>query len=298
VLNTIKTILLRFFKILKKFALYLFCLLSFSGLAQGRKRHFKQKELGFFGGGSYYLGDLNPRRHFYMSHPAAGIFFRYSTNYRSAFRFAFNYGKISGDDSKSGQPDQVERNLKFSSKVYEFSSTAEFNFVEYRIGHDRHRFTMFVFAGLAGFYFDPKANIGSGEVSLRNVRTEGKKYPKFQLSVPFGLGLKLNVGNKCGFGIEWGPRRTFTDYLDDVHGTYPDFTSVDSKNYTNQSLNGGGVPGNMRGNSSTRDWYFYYGITFNVKLKGADDVCHGRGVRERSRRHLLKHSSTRVIRHY
>jgi hypothetical protein len=33
----------------------------------------------------------------------------------------------------------------------------------------------------------------------------------------------MNVSKKVGIGLEWGPRKTFTDYLDDVSGTYPDW---------------------------------------------------------------------------
>lgn len=239
-------------------------------MAQGRLRNFRQRELGFFGGASYYLGDINPRAHFFNSHVAAGIFFRYTTNYRYAFKFGFNYGTVSASDAKSSEADQIERNLSFRSRLYELSSVAEFNFVEYRIGHDKHRFTMYIFAGLAGFYFNPKSNVGGDYESLRSYKTEGKSYPNFQLSVPFGLGLKWNVGDKCGLGIEWGPRRTFTDYLDDVSGVYPDVFN----SYTDQSLHNSAAPGGMRGNPSSKDWYFYYGISLSIKLRDPHPQCY------------------------
>lgn len=241
-------------------------------MGQARLRNFRQRELGFFGGASYYLGDINPRTHFLNSHFATGVFFRYTTNYRYAFKFALNYGTISGSDAKSSEADQIERNLNFRSRMYELSSVAEFNFVEYRIGHDKHRFTMYLFAGMGFFYFNPKADIGRGYESLRTFKTEGqsKAYPAYQFSVPFGLGLKWNVGEKFGMGIEWGPRRTFTDYLDDVSGTYPEVNS----SYTDQSLNNSAAPGSMRGNPSSKDWYFYYGISINIKLRDPHPQCY------------------------
>jgi hypothetical protein len=254
----------------KKALLYGFCLLTLAGLAQSKKRNFRQRELGFFGGGSYYIGDINPRGHFTATHPAGGVFFRYTTNYRFAFRFGLNAGTISGDDANSIEADQRERNLNFKSSLYELHSLAEFNFVEYRIGHDRYRFTMFVFAGLAGFYFNPQTNNG---VYLRDQRSEGqgKGFPKFQFSVPFGVGLKWNVGERCGLGVEWGPRHTYTDYLDDIKGSYPELpTAGESPSVTNVT----NTPGNMRGNPSTKDWYFFYGVTFNVKLRDPHRPCH------------------------
>jgi hypothetical protein len=163
--------------------------------------------------------------------------------------------------------------LSFRSDIYEAHSIAEFNFVEYRIGHDRYKFTMFVFAGLAGFYFDPQTNIGGGFESLRNYRTEGqgKSYPKYQISIPFGLGIKWNVAEKIGLGVEWGPRRTFTDYLDDIKGSYPEVAGP----FTDRTAEGTASPGSMRGNPSTRDWYFYYGVTLNFKLPDPHRTCHG-----------------------
>ena len=260
---------------IKKALLYLLCFATSYGFAQSQKRNFRQRELGFFGGGSYYLGDLNPRGHFFNSHSAFGVFFRYSTNYRYAFKFGFNYGTISANDANSNEADQKERNLNFRSRIYELHSVAEFNFVEYRIGHDRHRFTMYIFAGLGAYYFNPQSDIGNGYESLRGYRTEGqsKSYPRIQVNVPFGIGFKWNVGSKCGIGIEWGPRRTFTDFLDDVSGVYPAASDAGSV-YTDRSLNGSASPGSMRGNPSTKDWYFFYGISLNIKLRDPHRPCH------------------------
>lgn len=263
----------QYFVLLLRFTLYVFrLLLSYSllflvivGSAQTRKRNYVQRELGFFGGGSYYIGDINPRGHFKDAHAAGGIFFRYSPNYRFSYRFGFNYGQISGDDATSGEPDQIERNLNFRSKLYEFHINTEFNFVEYRIGHDRYKFTFFIFAGIAGFNFNPVSNT---DVPLRELTTEGQSapYPKNQLCLPFGVGLKWNMGEKVGMGIEWGPRRTFTDYLDDIRSVYPEFPGPQK--------NPAAVSGNMRGNPSTRDWYFYYGVTLNIKLRDPHRSCH------------------------
>ena len=270
---------------LKRLFLYFFCVLSISGIAQIKKRTFAQRELGFFGGGSYYIGDINPREHFKATHPAVGIFFRYAKSYRYAFRFGFNYGEISGSDAASGEPDQIERNLDFKSQIYELNATAEFNFVEYRIGHDRYKFTMFVFAGFAGFYFNPKANVNGTYEPLREQHTEAqtKTYPKFQLSIPFGVGIKWNIGEKVGLGLEWGPRRTFTDYLDDIKGSYPVTVGESGgSGLTDRTLNHSATAGSMRGNPSTRDWYFYYGLTLNIKLPNPKSFCPGRGGRARS----------------
>lgn len=251
----------------KKPLLYLFCLLVTCSQAQTRKRNFRQKEIGVFGGASYYIGDLNPRRHFIPSHPAFGAFFRYTTNYRYAFRVGANYGVVSASDAASKEPDQLERNLNFRSKIYDAHAIAEFNFLDYRIGNDKHYFTLFLFAGLGACYMNPEVSRNGNYVYVQGQKTEGQKksYSKIQMTLPFGIGFKWNVSSNCGLGFEWGPRKMFTDYLDDVSGSY----------YTTSDSNPLAIPGTMRGNPRTKDWYFFYGFTFNYKLPQKDKECHG-----------------------
>ncbi len=232
--------------------------LCFASFSQIKKRHFKECEIGVFAGGSYYLGDINPRKHFMFSQPALGVLFRYSTNYRFSFRFGFNYGKVSADDSKSGEVDQLERNLNFQSTIYELHSLAEFNFVEYRIGHPKHYMSLYLFGGLACFYMNPKTTNNNEVIDLKPLQTEGTSYSKIQVSMPFGVGYKWSISEYLGFAVEWGPRKTFTDYLDDVSGKYL-------------------TTGFMRGNPRTKDWYFYYGIMLSIKLPKPNKECNEMG---------------------
>lgn len=257
---------------------------ALSSMAQTSKRNFRQRELGVVLGASYYIGDINTFKHFAFSKPAAGVFFRYTTNYRYAFRFGFNYGSITASDSKSSNTDQLQRNTNFRSKLYELHAISEFNFVEYRIGHNKHYFTMFIFAGLAGYHFDPQGDIGNGWTNLQPLNTEGQKkgYPLYQVSVPFGIGFKYNLWDFMGIGIEWGPRKTFTDYLDDVSGLYPDPaknpTNAGGMAYAYRTNSPGDFIGSMRGNPRTKDWYFFYGLSVNFKLRDPHRPCYGVGM--------------------
>jgi hypothetical protein len=78
------------------------------------------------------------------------------------------------------------------------------------------------------------------------------------------VGIKWNATDIFGFGFEWGPRKLFTDYLDDVSGTYPE---------TGSAYSGSGTPGSMRGNPRTKDWYFYYGFTLQMRLPKKNIEC-------------------------
>ncbi|MES2566329.1 MAG: DUF6089 family protein [Bacteroidota bacterium] len=267
-----------------KFCLYLLLLsLSFSTalFSQTKKRNFRQHEVGIFLGGAYYLGDLNPKKQFHLTQPAAGAFYRFTPNYRYAFRAGFNYGNVMGDDSQSEDADQLQRNLNFKSQIMEFNVLAEFNFLEYRISNDKYKFTTFLFLGLDVFTFKPTAQMGSYWIDLQPLKTEGqtKGYALTQMAIPFGVGAKINVSKKVGIGIEWGPRKTFTDYLDDVSGTYPDtdvtpFTTINGPKLSDRSKNAGSNINEQRGNPRTKDWYFFFGLTLNFKLTLVAPPCY------------------------
>jgi hypothetical protein len=249
--------------------------------AQSNKRHFRQHEIGAMLGGAYYIGDLNPRKHFFLTQPAAGLFYRFTPNYRYAFRAGVNWGSIMGDDSQTDNEDQLQRNLNFKSQILEFNALAEFNFLEYRISNDKYKFTTYLFLGIDVFTFNPQANYNKYWISLQPLHTEGqsKGYKLTQVAIPFGIGAKMNVSKKVGLGIEWGPRKTFTDYLDDVSGTYPDWvtavaTNINSVKLSDRSKNGGNNIDKQRGNPRTKDWYFFFGLTLNIKIDFVKPPCY------------------------
>jgi hypothetical protein len=272
--------------------LFLCCLGMFSSIAQNNRKQYFSHDVGILLGASYYIGDLNSK-HFAMSQPAIGVFYRFNYSYRVAFKAAFNYGSVQGDDSQSSNPDQLERNLNFKTNIMEGSVRTEFNFWEYRTGHKDFLFAPYVFLGIGVFNFNPQAHYQSQWVSLRDLSTEGqgtplapgkKPYPLTQVCLPFGIGFKLTLSQQIGLGIEWGPRKTFTDYLDDVSGTYVDAAKLGeykggmAATLSNTSKKPGAIAddaGKLRGNPNTKDWYFYYGLVISFKLKSKPKECRG-----------------------
>lgn len=267
-----------------KFVFSILCILVLTAgsiYSQAGKRTFKQHEVGISIGGCYYIGDLNPKKHFNLTQPGGGIFYRFTPNYRYAFRGGINFGSIMGDDSQSDETDQLQRNLNFKSNITEFNVIAEFNFLEYRISNDKYKFTTYLFLGLDVFMFKPRAQINNQWVDLQPLRTEGedKRYKLTQMSIPFGIGVKMNVSRQVGIGFEWGPRKTFTDFLDDVSGTYPDptlkpYSSQLSQQLSDRSKNAGSNINEQRGNPRTKDWYVFCGITLTVKLNIKPPPCY------------------------
>ncbi len=244
----------------------------------------KSNEIGVYLGGSYYTGDLNPSGHLNsLTRPAAGLVFRHNFNYRLAVAGSALFGSIQGIDARSSSYEQQLRNLSFRSPLYELAGRLEFNFIEYKIGDDRHQFTPFMFLGAAVFNFNPKAAFGNQWVALQPLHTEGqsKGYMRTQFSIPFGAGVRVNMAKRIGLVIDWGLRKTFTDYLDDVSTVYAD-PSVFAGNsvaaaVADRSTTPGNNVGRQRGNPRTKDWYAFAGLTLTFQLADKPDRCASYG---------------------
>lgn len=248
----------------------------------------KTKELGIMLGVSSYAGELNPYNQFSkLIRPAGGLVFRKAINRRYALKSSLLYGSIKGDDALAHNDFQRNRNLNFKSILIELSGQIEFNFLSYEIGNPEFPWSPYIFCGLSGFYFNPKGNQDGTWLELRPLATEGqgvipgrKTYLRTQLSFPFGLGLKANMGDNFAFSMEMGLRRTFTDYLDDVSTTYPDQTTLGiakgsiSTLYSDPSLNQEiNNSFRQRGNSQNKDWYSFSGIMITYYLRKKPPEC-------------------------
>ncbi len=229
-------------------------------------------ELGIFGGGSYYIGDINPVKHFLMTRPAYGVFYRYNFDTRFAILGSYTRGELTADDAVAKFI--PERKLSFSSPVNDFTFRAEFNFLDFFIGSKKSYFSPFIFAGITVFQFNPRSN----GVALKPLQTEGVPYSTIAFALPFGIGFKYSVSDKIGIGIEWGMRKTTTDYLDDVSTTYhfKDLARVNNEfNYQSDptgTYDNLGIyrptyeQGMQRGNSQNKDWYNFTGAFISYKF--------------------------------
>ncbi len=248
--------------------------------------------MGIFLGGSYYLGELNPRKHLNeTTRPAVGGIFRFNYDERVTFRAHAMFGTLQADDASSKNAYQQQRNLNFKSNIYEAAVLTEFNFVPYRMSSAKKFFSPYMFIGLAFFHFSPTARIENNWFDLRNLGTEGqkagkkadpKRYRLNQLSVPFGAGVRLNIAKKVGFSIEWGLRKTWTDYLDDISSVYIDKGLLANQNgplaaiMSDRSVKNDpqyANTGRMRGNVRNKDWYSFVGIILTIELPGKASAC-------------------------
>jgi hypothetical protein len=272
-----------------------------SSLSYSQSQSFKAAfEFGFMGGGSYYIGDLNQKKHFVYSKPAAGLIVRYNLSTRHSMRFTATYGQVHGQDAVSNQAYQQNRNLSFSSSIIEVAAGFELDLLRYRINDMRFPFSPYFFYEIAYFRMNPVVKDDSGDnISLQELGTEGqgtylnskKPYGLNQISIPLGIGIKFNLKDRVAVSFEYGIRKTFTDYLDDVSGVYVDPVQLAelrgplAAQLADPSLNSqsSSTLGLNRGNSNTKDWYVMYGamITFKPWRR---DICRMQGFGKNRRR--------------
>jgi hypothetical protein len=244
-----------------------------------------RSEIGIMCGGSYYIGDLNPNKHFQNTNFSYGGIYRYNVHSRMSIRSNFFYGKLNASDSESDFDVFINRNLSFQSDFYEFSTGVEFNYLPYLTGHSEYRVSPYIFAQIGVFRINPKTEYNGELIELQALGTEGQQtelndskfYSKTQVSIPLGFGVKFSLSKNITFSSEFGIRKTFTDYIDDVsNNKFVDRNELSELNgplvadLSNRNLDG--TSQGYRGNPSTKDWYFVFGGILSIRL-GPPDKC-------------------------
>jgi hypothetical protein len=250
-------------------------------------------EVGLILGTSYYLGDLNTT-HFNQSSATAGLVIRKNIDKRFVYKAEVMYLNLKSDERQSSDTIALNRGLHFRSPIYELSGQIEFNFLPYQSGNPLYTWTPFVYTGISIFSFNPQAENINGEwVDLQELGTEGQgtttefdgntrsKYSLIQFAIPIGGGLKIAVNENFNIVLEYGARKTFTDYLDDVSTTYagPNINGswpVEMSDLAQQMSdpNGTHVKDEQRGNPDKKDWYSFAGITLSFKLNNNTKDCY------------------------
>ena len=238
----------------------------------------QEMDFGGMAGGTYYMGELNPGKQFLMTRPAFGGLLRYNVDSRWAARLNVLFGRIAGDDAVS-KADEL-RNLRFRSAITEISMIGEFNFLDYYTGSQVNFFSPYLLGGLGYFTYNPKAPYGGEYVELHDKNTEGgdSDYKLYGVAAIFGFGIKYSVNSKIGLALEWGMRKTFTDYLDDISQQYYiDFNTVTTLTEEEILSDPSDIkhsPDQYRGNPDNNDWYSFAGLTISYRFRlGEKTTC-------------------------
>lgn len=180
-------------------------------------------ELGIFGGGSNYIGDIGRTNYIYPNSYAVGAIYKWNMHPNFSLRANYTYSKIVGDDSQSNNSFRKSRGLNFSNDIHELVAGIEYHFFKYNLDKTGHTNTPYMFV----------------EAGAVNYGTQGGR--TFNYSMPFGAGYKTKLAPGVGIGFEVGFRYTFKD---DIDGYPYDLESA-----------------NVQINPNNNDWYVFTGIT-------------------------------------
>ena len=227
---------------------------TFESNAQAWKRN--RKELIFGIGAAGFLGDLGGANAFgtdfspidmelSLTKPVISAGMRYQISNWAKLRGNFSLAQVAGDDKLTKEVYRNNRNLHFKSPLAELSFLYEFYFQKERTGQKYNirqskgfkwkNFTSYGFGGIAAIFFNPKAEWNGKWYALQPLGTEGqgmigfsKKYSRINMAIPIGIGVQYTLNRLWKVGMEFGYRKTFTDYIDDVGGIYADHNVLEA----------------------------------------------------------------------
>lgn len=238
--------------LMKKPRLLIFLFLFLLPLLTSAQRWNRYKYEWTYGiGGANFLGELGGRDRvgtnfiadleLKATRPALFVGFRYKKYRYWAVKVNLHAGMVYGNDNLTKERYRHNRNLNFRSPIVELSTQFEGYYLKEQPGHvyrirgvkgmKNIDLQAYLFAGVGVFFFNPQGKYAAtGKwLNLRPLSTEGqglaggpRKYGLVQLCVPMGMGFKKAIDRRWGISLEYGVRKTFTDYIDDVSTVYYD----------------------------------------------------------------------------
>ena len=192
------------------------------------------------------------------------------------------------DDSYSIYSSRINRNITVHTDMLEAKVSLELTpFAKTRIPLLKH---WYINGGFGAIVFQPKARYKNEWVNLQPLGTEGqnylnnrKPYSRVAMIIPVNVGymLKLRNGNRMKF--DFGFRKTFTDYLDDVSTTYANPQAIAASSgelaayFADPSFTGK-PEGSARGSSSSKDLYMTAGIQLEFSFSRKSANCNQFGA--------------------
>lgn len=227
--------------------------------------------------------------------PNAGLGIKFNVLPSVSLRADINHTRLSGNDADSENKDRFTRNLSFRTDLTEVSATAEVRLIDLSKWRRLRNRTgvVYFFTGVGMFWFDPQAEYNGQWHHLQPLGTEGQGLPgkpdlysRVSYSIPYGVGVQRAFGKNSTLGIELSMRKSFTDYIDDVSGSYGDKEAIRAERgdvaaaLSDRSL---GEPRNragiMRGNPTQNDNFSFLQLTYSLSI-GKKKASWSKSVRK------------------
>jgi hypothetical protein len=296
--------------------IFIFLLSDFQADAQRLySKKYRYTSLGFNINAMNYVGDLDPSPGIFSpgvkyTRQNLGICILHKITPRLSLRGNISYGKIEASDAGNASYSDKDiyrkvRNLSFRNNIWELKADVVWDLFRFWGKYmKRSDYVPYLFTGLVFFHHNPQARtpqeFGGKWIDLQPLHLEGKSYSLNQIAIPVGMGFRYKINKNFDFAFEMGARFTFTDYLDDVSGSYagreksgddplkiamadrsmegvkkdPYLSNWvgDGNGYNNSNgyitINGYGRSGDQRGNPKRKDWYMITGFHLTYILPG------------------------------
>lgn len=194
-------------------------------------------EIGFFVGGSNYVGDIGSTNYIKPNKLAGALIYKYNYNPRMAFRATYSYLPVSGDDADASNSYRQQRGISFTNTIHEAAVGLEYNFFEYNTREHRTSFTPYILAEFAMFSYQKPEQINDDRtVDLRNSIT---------YAIPFGLGIKGRLSDNLNYAVEIKARYAVVDDID----------------YSKRLFSPSDPAINLNYGGRDNDWYMFSGIS-------------------------------------
>lgn len=252
----------------------------------------QELEFGVKAGTSLYSGDLSPKEFGLFTDDlnfAGGLYLRYRPTTRIGVRVNGNFGRISAERDDVPAPNElgelvaVSRN--FRSSLTEFNAVVELDL--FYIGNPQGNFfAPYIYGGVGVLSFNPEGEMDGVFTELQPLRTEGQgsglspnyDATPYELTSVVGVvggGVRVRFADRIVVGLEFGGRKTGTDYLDDISDTnvnYLDVLQGDNgglaARFSNSAVQDVGEVGDLiyvRGGDA-EDYYFVGSLTVGITI--------------------------------
>lgn len=233
-----------------KYFLSICLIFGLYGISSGQAKWELGGQLGVMG----YQGDMNPNQYmdFGTLKPGYGIFLKRNVSKVIGIKLNYQGGQAAADDTK-WDADRKARGYKSKTAINELSLLLDWDILgKKRYTEDgmfHKRISPYLFAGVgAAFVGDPGTNYFDPNYPNRPFQAQEKldaaaKKPTTDFTVPFGIGVRIDLSRQWVLGAEYGLRPVFNDYLDGV---------------------------SLSGDKSNDDWYSFLGINLAYRFGEKD----------------------------